>query len=235
MDDLKTKESIFIAQDDNVTFHKSPEYWDKAVSAINAYSELIIDPPRQLDFEGICYWLSKYSDLNGRIGNFNIFKPNMKWSPFSSLYADLFEYRNYIMDHELEIKQANNSLNFSVTEEKSIEWVLKYEALYELAPFDLKYTFVKEDDHYLPENLNSFILIGEQFIQTISFIDYYQKKDESLLKKYITYTKDEHNEAFNNENYQNENVDVLSLRFHLARRKALAEIGIDLPFFLILD
>jgi hypothetical protein len=156
----------------------------------------------------------------------------MRWSPFSSLYAELREIRSYISTHLKEFIQANNSLEQIVTEQTLIDWLLKYEAIYEEACLDLKYVFVKDGESYISENLNSVNYTGEQFNQTFNFINSYQVHNEKLLKKYNTYTQEEDMEAFDKHDSQSEEVDFFSLRFHLEKRKALEEIGINIPFYI---
>jgi hypothetical protein len=232
INDLGTKTSIYINLDDHVRFHKNPEYWAKVYSATAAYSEMITTPAKLIDFEELCYWIDKHVDLNERIGTFKLFKPRMRWSPFSSLYAELREIRSYISTHLKEFIQANNSLEQIVTEQTLIDWLLKYEAIYEEACLDLKYVFVKDGESYISENLNSVNYTGEQFNQTFNFINSYQVHNEKLLKKYNTYTQEEDMEAFDKHDSQSEEVDFFSLRFHLEKRKALEEIGINIPFYI---
>jgi len=232
INDLGTKASIYINLDDEVRFKKNSEYWAKVYSATAAYSEMITTPAKLLDFEELCYWVDKHADLNGRIGTYNLFKPNMRWSPFSRLYAELLEIRSYISTHQKEFIQANNSLAQIVTEQTLIDWLLKYEAIYEEACLDLKYVFVKEGESYISENLNSVNYNGEQFNQTFNFINSYQEHNEKLLKKYNTYTEEEDMEAIDKRNSHSEEVDFFSLKFHLDKRKALEELGINIPFYI---
>jgi hypothetical protein len=230
---LGKKANIYFNVDDRVKFRKTPEYWAKVYAATAAYSEIITKPPKMLDFEEMSYWIDKYADLNSMIGNYGVLKPIMKWTPFSSLYDELKEYRLYISEYESGIKEANCFLKLATSEDKLIDWMLKYEEICNKAPSVFKYTFVKKDKYYISEKSNSFILIGDKFNQTLNFINSYQENDKNLLEKYNTYTKEERSEAFNNQDLLNEGIDVFSLRFHLEKRKALEEIGIDIPYYLI--
>jgi len=235
LDDLGEKDSMYFDLDDQVKFPKTPEYWARVYAATAAFSEIITTPPKLIDFEELSYWVDKHFELNTRIGGYNIFRPSMKWSPFSSLYADLNEDRVYISTHIKEFIQANNSFEQISGEQNLIDWLLKYEAIYEEASLELKYTFVKEGENYISEKLHSVNYTGEKFIQTFNFINSYQENNEKLLKKYSTYTVEEETEAHNNLEYFREGIDVDSLRFHLEKRKALENIGISLPFYLITD
>jgi len=225
IDRLGIKESIYIDLDDQVTFNKTPEYWAKVYSARAAYSEIITSPPKQLDFEELSYWVDKHAVSDAAIGNYNIFKPDMKWSPFSKLYGELKEMRCYISDHLSEFIKANDSTNQIETEEKLIDWILKYEAVYfyEEESLDLKYSFRKEGENYILNEQKLILFTGDEFFQTLTFIEFYQKHYDELLNKYNTYTKEEQMEAINKPNSHLEGVDIFSLRFHLGMRKVLEE------------
>lgn len=227
---LQTKADIYINLDDQVTFHKTPEYWAKVYSATAAYSEMITTPPKLIDFDELSYWVDKHTFLNNRIGSYGFFKPSMRWTPFSTLYAELKEIKSYISTCLNEFIQANLSLENIETEQNLIDWLMKYEAIYEEASFEMKYVFVKEGGNYITEKLNSVNYTGEKFNQTFAFINSYQEHNEKLLKKFNTYTEEEETDAINKQNSQSAEVDLFSLKFHLQKRKALEDIGIQIPF-----
>jgi hypothetical protein len=182
----------------------------------------------------MCYWVEKHSELNMRIGKYDIFNPEMKWTPFSSLYADLQKYCSYLLDHESEIRQATGILYMLDIEKKQIDWVLNHEFLVEEVPSAFQFFFKKQGEFYFLEKPHSIILKGERFQQLYNFITSYMEYNKALLEKYNTYELEELKDALKIQNSQNEQVDfVFSLRFHLKKRKALEEIGIQLPFYLI--
>ena len=233
IENLRTNEGIYINEDDKVTFNKTPDYLAKVSLAEAAYSEIITIPPRQLNFKELSYWLDKHSLLNSGIGNYTVFESRMKWSPFSSLYTDLQEIRYYIRDHLEEMIKANSITDRIETEQDLIDWLFKYEVIYEKASIHLKCLFVKEDEYFkLLNNLNPILFHGEAFIETFSFIEYYHKHYDELFDKYGTYTKKEEKEVIHNPDSKVEYRQVFSLRFHLARRKAMEENGINIPLYL---
>ena len=233
IENLRTKEYIYINEDEKITFNKTPEYSAKVSLAEAAYSEIITTPPKQLDFKEMGYWLDKHSLLNSGIGSYKVFESKMKWSPFSMLHADLLDIRSYIRDHLEELKKANSLTNRIETEQDLIDWLFKYEATYEEASLELKCGFVKEGEYFkLLNNRNPILFHGAAFIETFSFIEYYHKHYDELFDKYGTYTKEEEKEVIHNPDSQVEYRQVFSLRFHLARRKALEEIGINIPFYI---
>ena len=232
IDCLGTKANLHFNLDDRITFNKTPEYWAKVFSAINAYSELISDPPKRLDFEEMCYWLDKHADSNDKIGNYDIFRSNMKWTPFSRLYNNLKEFKSYISGNLLKIKQANYSLNLTETEDILIEWVQKYEAIYEESPFDFKYPCKKENGNYIFSGQDLILFTGEEFTQTINFVEFYKDNYNELLDKYTTYTNEEVSLLFNYSDLQAETSDILSLKFHLERRKELEDLGKNIPLYI---
>lgn len=230
---LNEQRDIYIKLEDKVTFVKSPEYWVKVNAALLAYSEIITIPARMLDFEELSYWLEKHSITNQKIGDYDIFKPSMKWSPFSSLYAELKEIKNYILNHLNDFEIANSEHKNATNEEQYIQWILKFETLYKEAPFDLKYQFEKEEHYYIFQKRNPIYFHSEELTLAIYFLKSYQENETKLLSKYNTYTREEEVDAFNNDDAFNANADITSLKFHLQKRKAMAEIGITIPFYIV--
>lgn len=232
VDDLGSKASIYINLDDKVTFNKSSEYWDKVNFATSAYAEIISNPPQQLNFEGMCLWIDKHAFSNAIIGSYDAFDPQMKWTPFSILYSDLKKIKDYIDANLNDIRQANKVIPPISEEPSLIDWLLKYEEIYEQASFDIMYNLFKENDYYILDMPIPMQLKGDEFAQTLNFIESYQKHNEDILKKYSTYTIDEEIDLFNNQDYQNEKIDAFSLRFHIQNRKLLEELGFNIPFYL---
>ena len=218
---LQTKADIYITLDERVTFIKPKGYNSKVYAATSAYSEIITSPPSQIDFEELSNWLDNHAYTNSLIGRFDVFEPRMKWTPFSMLYKDLSEARTYVSRNRFDIKQANSIIIHLKTEQELIDWLLEHEALFEAAPSDLMYCFKGDGNYYYKKRSNPIILIGEQFIQTINFLKFYQDNYYNLLEKYSTYTPEEESELYNKQKPGKEEVDIFSLRFHLEKRKLL--------------
>lgn len=233
LDNLETKYSVYFDMDDDVKFHKSPEYWTKVYATDAAYSEIITSPPQQVDFEGLNYWLEKHAELYHRIGKYNMFSLTYKWTPFCRLYSELTEFKSYISDHLQEITAANNFINHIETEQNLIDWILKHEAIYEEASMDLKYSFKKEGVNYILDEQKLILYVGDLFSQILTFIEYYQGHNDKLLLKYNTYTREEEADEYNKLNSDSADIDIFSLRFHLDRRRELEEIGITLPLHIV--
>lgn len=120
---LETKEHIYINEDDQVTFNRTPDYWAKVYSASTALSEIITKPPRRMDFDELNYWVDKHSVTDEVIGSYSIFKPRVRWTQFSKLYTDLKGIRTYISDYMNEIVQANSIIKQINTEQELIDWI----------------------------------------------------------------------------------------------------------------
>lgn len=223
---------IYINPEDKVTFDKSPEYWSKVNAALEAYSEIITIPSRIVDFEELSYWVEKHAAINEKIGSYDVFRPRMKWSRFSMLYAELKEIRKYILENQNDFKIAKIEYENHTNEEQQIQWVIKFETLYKEAPFDLKYQLEIEEHYYIFQKRNPIYLQGEEFALAVFFLNTYQKNETELLSKYNTYTQEEEIALQNNNDIYNANIDVTSLHFHLKKRKAMEEIGIKIPFYL---
>jgi len=226
-------DSFHFDYDDNVTFTKTPEYWSKVIAAQDAYKEIITIPPRLIDFDDVCYWLDKHADLNFRIGDHHILNPSMKWSPFSKLYATFVEYRSYIFTYDFQTGTANNAIKSAKTDEEKIAWVFRNKELSEKAPINFKFFLKSTKLGYLLEGPETYILIGKQFRQALKLLNSYERTQNALLEKYNTFTYEEIQEAFKPNRPMGDDSHIFSLKFHLDRRKALQEIGIQLPFYLI--
>jgi hypothetical protein len=229
---LQTKADIYFKEDDRITFNRTPDYWAKVYSATAATSEIITSPPRQITLEELSYWVDKHAVTDEIIGSYDVFKSQMRWTPFSMLYDELKKLRNYISRYNPDIRQANSFKSLLKTEQELIDWIFTNEALYEAAPFDLTFSFEKEGDGYIFNRGDQFILFGEEFDQTFGFIYFYKENYENLLQKYNTYTAEEESEAYNDQDLFREGVDFYSLKFHLEKRKAMKELGIDIPFYI---
>jgi hypothetical protein len=232
IEDLGTRVSIEINLDDQVTFIKSPEYWSKVYAAKNAWSEIITTPPRQIDFQDLCYWVDKHAITDTLIGSYDLFDGIMKWTAFSSLYADLKDVRSYISNHIEEFKLANYQAKQIQTEQHLIDWLVKYEDIHEGASTIIKYCFVKLNGNFRLYVKNPILFNDPMFNETFCFMKYFQDHFDEVFQKYSTYTDEENSILYNTAGRRADGVAVFSLKFHLANRKALAEVGIDVPFYL---
>ena len=231
-DDLGTRAYIYINHDDRVSFIKTPEYWSKVQAAKVAYSEIITTPPTHLDFEELNLWVTKHADLNAKIGNYELFSPSMRWTPFSFLYSDLMKIVSYDSKYLNDFIEANYLTSQIENEQNLIDWMLKYEVIYEEAPLYLTYQSVKEDGSYKWNNGNPILFCGDIFLETFSFLESYQTNYHELMQKYSTYTNAEESEYRSKQSFEKKRFDIFSLRFHLDRRKALEKSGVNISLYL---
>jgi len=230
--DLATQASIYIHLDDRVSFPKTPEYYAKVYSAQDAYNELITDPPRQLSFEEINYWVEKHALLYNRLGGFDVFSLLMRWTLFLMCYKDFKELVSFILDKMDEIREANQSVKGLTAEKELIDWVLRYEDVYEDATIDLICIADERSEFYSYGKKDPYYLKGEIFDEVILFLKNYITNNDSLLNKYFIYTKEEESELYSIENSDMDLPDLLSLRFHLEQREVLKKTGVGLPFYI---
>ena len=232
IEDLGTRANIEINLDDQVTFNKTPEYWSKVYAATKAWSEIITTIPRLLDFDDLCYWVDKHSVTDSLIGSFDMFDGIMKWTPFSSLYADLKEVRSYISNHIEEFKLANNEAKQIQTEQDLLDWLVKYEDIHEEASNIMKYCFVKEKGYFSLYPKNPILFNDPVFDATLCFIKFFQDHFDDVFRKYSTYIDEENTILYNNGWSRSFGVANFSLKYHLAFRIAMEELGTDVPFYL---
>ena len=232
IEDLGTRATIEIDLDDQVTFDKTPEYWSKVYAADDAWKEIITTPPRLIDFNDLCYWVDKHSITDSLIGSFDMFEGIMKWSAFSSLYADLKEVRSYITNHIEELELANHQANQIQTEQDLIDWLVKYEDIHGEASTIIKYCFVKINGNFRLYIKNPILFNDPVFDATLCFMKYFQDHFDDVFQKYSTYTDVENSILYNTAGRRADGVAIFSLKYHLANRKALAEVGIEVPFYL---
>jgi len=231
---LKYKYEIEIHEDEKVTFIKTPEYLAKLNAATTAWDEIITSPPRLINFDELTHWVSKHSVTDTLIGSYNSFKPAMKWTPFSLIYSELREMRDYLAQNIDGIITANSLINNINTEPDLIEWLLTYEDIGQEAPFYLKHAFNKEGDHYWWNYKNPIHFKDTIFSQALDFLDYYQKHYEKIFEKYSTYTDEEISILYNYCDSKEETKNLYSLRFHIQNRKNLEAMGIRIPYHIYL-
>jgi hypothetical protein len=232
IENLGTRAKIEINLDDQVTFNKTPEYWSKVYAANIAWNEIITTPPRQIDFDDLCYWVDKHSITDSLIGSFDMFEGIMKWTAFSSLYADLKKVRSYITNYIEEIKLANLQSRHIQTEQDLMDWLVKYEDIHEEASTIIKYCFVKLNGNYRLYVKNPILFNDPVFEATQCFIKFFQDHFDEVFQKYSTCTDEENSNLYNTADTRAEGHAIFSLKYHLANRKTMEEFGIEVPFYL---
>ena len=232
IDDLGTRTRIVINIDNQVDFDKTPEYWSAVYAATKAWSEIITTPPRQVDFDELCYWIDKNAVAYSLTESYEVFDEEMTWSPFSNLYADLTAIRSYISDHMEEFKLANFQSKQIQTEQDLIDWIVKYEDIHAEASSNLKYCVVKERGNFRLFPKNPILLCDPIFDDTFSFFKFFQGHFDDIFLKYSTYIDEENSIFYNTGRSRIDGNANFSLKFHLAHRKAMEELGTDVPFYL---
>jgi hypothetical protein len=182
----------------------------------------------------LCYWIDKNAVAYSLIGNFDLFEETeiMKWTQFSILYAALKKIKSYTSNHIEEFRLANYQSKKIQTEQDLVDWIVKYEDIYEEASSDLKYCFVKGKGNFRLFPKNPILLCDPIFDDTFSFFKFFQGHFDDVFLKYSTYIDQENSILFNNGGSRSYGVANFSLKFHLAHRKAIEELGTDVPFYL---
>jgi len=228
---LGTQADVYINIDDQIDFHKTPEYWVKVSAAKDAYNELVGQPLRKFNLQDINYWLAKHADLYQRIGGYSVFKPPMKWDPFLSAYDFTRSLIKFVFDNLDEVRQANQSLAQLKTEQETIDWLVKYEAISKWSSLDPLLERINDDENYYKKD-NLFLFKSEEYQDVCSFLFSYLDYNKPLLDKYTIYTAEEELEMYNEENIRNEKPNFNSLHFHLQKRKELEELGVEIPLYI---
>jgi hypothetical protein len=199
IDNLGEKGEIEINLDDQASYVKTPEYWAKLYAATTAWSEIITTPPRIVSFNELCYWIDKNAVTDSLIGRFDLFgEPDiMKWTQFSILYADLKKIRSYISNHIEEFRLANYQAKQIQSEQDLVDWIVKYEDIYEEASSDLKYYVVKEKESFRLFPRNPIIVNDLIFDETFSFLKFFQNHFDDIFRKYSAYVDEENTILFN--------------------------------------
>lgn len=229
---LGTQADAYINVDDQIDFHQTPEYWAKVYAAQDAYNELVSQPLRKFNLQDVNYWLAKHADLYQRIGGYSVFKPPMKWDSFLSAYYSTRNLIQFVFDNLAEIRKANQLLKQVKTEQETIDWLVKYEAIAKRGSLDLYLEKINDGENIYYNKNNLFLFKGWEYLEVFQFHESYPKYNEPLLEKYTIYTVEEELEMYNEENITKEKPDLDSLRFHLESRRELEEMGVYLPFYL---
>lgn len=229
---LESKASLDFDEDERASFVKTPVYLSKVSTAREAFSEISTTPPQLLDFEQLSYWVDKYAILSEKIGEFDIFEPIMKWTPFVRLYSDLKEIKIYLDLNFKSIQNANTHYKTLKTEQNYIDWIVNYYAVFDSSPADLKYSLTLEKSvvSCKIDNKTTLLFQGPEFLEAYHFSKNYNTKNEDMIKKYCVYNNEEYWEKFNDFYFKD---DLSNLNYHLQQRDALAKIGIKIPFNII--
>lgn len=232
IENLECKASLDFDEDEKAYFVKTPAYLSKVSAAREAFSEIITTPPQLLDFEQLSYWVDKYAILSERIGEFDIFEPIMKWTPFVRLYSDLKEIKDYLNLNFKSIQNGNQYNKTLQTEQDYIDWIVNYYAIFDPAPSDLQYSLSLENSVVSCKIYNHTTLFfqGQEFLEAYHFFKKYETKNTELLKKYCVYNDAEYWEKWNDNNFKD---DLSNLNYHLQQRAALEKIGVEIPFYII--
>lgn len=231
-DDLGEKRRLYINSDDHIDFYKSELYKQKVELALTAYREIIFETPKAIDFEKLESWINEHIFSIELIGGFDMFAPRMKWTPFLQLFEELKEIYDFINIYKAEIDSAN--LDFEAINEESdfIKWILFHETMVKNAPFVWNYKYQIEGNYYAKTETDPPIHFnGKQMLAFFDFLKNYDKKQGELFDKYNSLSHDEEMEILRSDN-DLDHAEIFSLRFHLVRRKGLAEAGIDIPLYL---
>ncbi len=228
---LKEKHSFDINKDEKAFFNQSPEYLVKANEAENAFSEISTTPPQLLDFEQLSYWVDKYAILSESIGEYDFFQSKMKWTPFTSLFSNLKDIKDYFDLHFKPIQNANEEYKTLQTEQAFIDWIVKYYASFEQVPYNLKLGTLLDDKfvNCCFDHNYTVLFHGQELAAASQFFNHFKPKNEELLKKYCVYNNEEYWEKWNDYDF---NDDLSNLNYHLQQREALAKIGIEIPFYI---
>jgi hypothetical protein len=232
--ELNNSSSIIINDDDKITFAKTPEYWAKLTPALKAYDEIITIPPREVSIEDVHYWLAKHSFTYEKVSSHTIFKPRMKWREFMTLYDELKEISEFIHKWQNELISSGNEGKSISDEHSLINWLLKYEDMYDAVPFDIKYSSFNNPNQKYTELLP--LIFWDGTIKSIfKFIDFYSEKYNGMMNKYCIYTSSEFTDISNEDNYHSTFDKIRSLRFHIEHRKLASELGINIHLNILYD
>jgi hypothetical protein len=229
--DLGILASIYINADDRASFLKTPSYWARVYAAQDAYNELVTTPPRKLSFDEMKYWMDKHVDLYNRLHGDNIFSPPMRWSPFLMCYYNLKEIVPFVSENQDEIRQANQLFKEITGEKELIDWVLKYETVYEKGTIDLLFMVVEDGDEIYFKRPDQYMFSGELFTEAMKFMVSFLNNNTQLLEKYSIFNQDEESELYSPKNKDLDTDEINTLSFHLVRRQEFENMGVKIPFY----
>jgi len=231
---LNGKVYLDIEEDEKAYFVKTADYLSKVDAATKAFSEIITTPQRLLDFEQLSFWIKKQSDLYKRIDGYDFFGPTMKWTAFAQLYYDLMKIEDYLNKNLPEIHNAYNQYQQLDTEQNRIDWILKYETIFENAPYGFQKSSITESViEYSLDKKTSVLFYGQEFLETFRFIANFKTDNNKLLQKYCIYNVEEFHLKYNDSRNKNIQKEIFRLKYHIRKREALAKIGIEVPLFQI--
>jgi hypothetical protein len=231
--ELNNTTSIYIKDDDKITFEKTPEYWAKLTPALKAYDEIITIPPREVSIEDVQFWLTKYSFHYERIGKSDLFSARRKWDIFTELYEKLSEITNFVTTNSFAVLMNALEVYKTISDEAClISWILENDVMYNNIPYDIR------SAHSLNPNISdttSLIIKDKEIIAIFDFVHIFSENHNTLMNKYCIYTSGEYTDILNEDKYEGSFDQIGSLTFHLNQRKQAEELGISIPLNLLYD
>ena len=197
----------------------------------NAYHELVPNEPAYLSKDVYIKWLDKFAAVFKNLGWY----VHKEEKHYRSTYQLLALLASYFEDEE-EAQKA--LLEFDSIDKKNeievLQWLTNYEDL-GMRIFMMGVEFF-DNDHHFQGNYISLLSTKEVYFDRRDFkvlIDFekaYCNRYWKMFEKYDTHSR-EQIQIFNetSEDYDNQG----SLSYHLQQRKALAKIGIEIPFYII--
>jgi hypothetical protein len=231
MEDIGTCASIYINEDDLVSFVKTPEYLIQLNQALNAFDELITSPIKSVSLKECTYWVEKHRFLHKAIDGDNLFAPKMKWSDFASLYLEIKEWCDFIHTNIELIRNAVKDVGLAKDEDELISWIIQYEELVEEMPYNLQFSLEREGEFYKTDLPYQFLIKGSEFGDLFTFVEKFFEHQNTLLEKYSTYTKEEADEIYNRYGADGD-LKLASLKLHFERRAEAKSLGFEIPLFL---
>jgi hypothetical protein len=230
--DLGIQCNPYINSDDRLDFYKSDLYHQKVKLALTAIHEIIFESPQPIDFEKLEKWLNEHSFTVELIGDFDLFAPQMKWTPFLQLFEELKEIYDFIKNNTLEIDRANHDFKEIKEESEYIDWILFNEKIVQAAPYVWNYEYQSIGNYYSRTETDQPIHFnGIQMLAFFDFLKNYDKKLSELLGKYNSLSLEEEMEIMQSDP-DHDFAEIFNLRFHLKRRATLLEYGVELPLYL---
>lgn len=232
IEDLAGEANVFIHYDENINFEATPEYWSKVNAALEAYNEIVSTPPYSITLEDIEYWLTKHTFTSERIGSEDAFSTQMRWTPFTRLYAGFMEIKEFASSYQEELTAAVASLKTLKEEQQIVDWIIKHELLFKKVPSDLIFCIPRKNNEYLTNTTSPILFSGSSLKLIFEFIKQYKHHHDEMLHKYSIFSDEDISAIFSDHQYHKDTDNVYILSFHMDKRKEAAELGIEKPFFI---
>lgn len=239
IEELGESRTLWVYEDDRVTFNRDANYQILVKFALDANSRWIETfENKKITLSDIHTWLRMHETTYFEIRDFNFDQDSIwKWDKFLRLYYNLDKFVNFLQDFRHDVDRLNKVGEMQLDETALMPWILDIERRMEESYYYEIYGCVFEIDQLGSERkitiglIISFLLDEVSIAPTEKFLAWFEYERKKLLIKYFSLTQGEYDDFLENSDDIMDICQVISqLSYHLDIRDKFRKQGIYIPY-----